>query len=138
MATTKRRKAKRAAASVNVPEFLTEDEFRKGLSELSGDYALLAKLAFGTGLRLMELLRLRVKDLDFGNGLVMVRRGKGDKDRVVLDRPRVLFGPDTGGLLSSVREDVLADELIRCRRDAPTIQTATKCRLRQWFRFDII
>lgn len=76
-------KAKRSTVSTNVPDFLTVDEFKAVLSHLNGDYALLARLAFGTGMRLMELLRLRVKDLDFGNGLVLVRRGKGEKDRTV-------------------------------------------------------
>lgn len=76
-------KAKRATVSINVPEFLTEDEFRAVRSKLTGDYELLAALGFGAGLRLMELLRLRVKDIDFGNGLILVRRGKGEKDRVV-------------------------------------------------------
>jgi integrase len=44
----------------------------------------MAKLLYGAGLRLMELLRLRVKDLDFDAGLVIVRCGKGDKDRTTL------------------------------------------------------
>jgi len=76
-------KAGRATAPSNVPSFLTKDELREVLKHLSGDYALLTRLGYGTGLRLMELLRLRVKDVDFGNGLIFVRRGKGDKDRLV-------------------------------------------------------
>jgi integron integrase len=75
--------AKRAKVSANVPEFVTADEFKLLVRELSGDYRLLALIAFGTGLRLMELLRLRVKDVDFGAGLLVVRDGKGGKDRVV-------------------------------------------------------
>jgi integron integrase len=76
-------KAERAKVSSNVPEFVTADEFKQVVRHLTGDYRTLALLAFGTGLRLMELLRLRVKDVDFGAGLLIVRDGKGGKDRVV-------------------------------------------------------
>ena len=49
---------------------------------LSGDKWLIAMLLYGGGLRLLEVLRLRVKDLDFERGEITVREGKGDKDRV--------------------------------------------------------
>ena len=49
--------------------------------QLKGEQWLIAVLMYGTGMRLMECLRLRVKDLDFGLGEVMIREGKGDKDR---------------------------------------------------------
>lgn len=75
--------AKRAKVSEHLPEWLTRDELRLLFAELSGDWLLLAKLGYGTGLRLMELLRLRIKDLDFGNGMISVRDGKGAKDRLV-------------------------------------------------------
>ena len=54
------------------------------LSALPGDMALLARLLYGTGMRLMEGLRWRVKDVDFDRGVVVVRQAKGDKDRVVM------------------------------------------------------
>lgn len=76
-------KATRAKVSANVPEFVTSDEFKLVSAQLQGDSKLLALLAFGTGLRLMELLRLRVKDIDFGAGFVIVHDGKGGKNRVV-------------------------------------------------------
>lgn len=76
-------KAERAKVSAKVPEFVTADEFNMVCANLSGDSKLLALLAFGTGLRLMELLRLRIKDIDFGAGLVVVHDGKGGKNRVV-------------------------------------------------------
>jgi integrase len=47
-------------------------------------YGLMARLMYGTGLRLMECCRLRVKDVDLARGLIVVRQGKGDKDRVVM------------------------------------------------------
>lgn len=70
----------RAKTSQHVPEWLTKDEMQSLMKELDGDWLLLTKLGYGTGLRLMELLRLRVKDIDFGNGFVVVRDGKGGKD----------------------------------------------------------
>lgn len=75
--------ATRAKTSPNVPEFYTPEEVTLILQQLSEEFLLLAQLAYGTGMRLMELLRLRIKDVDFGNGLIIVRRGKGDKDRIV-------------------------------------------------------
>jgi integrase len=61
------------------------DGFALGLdASCNGTYWLLAKILYGSGLRLGELVRLRVKDLDFDAGLVVVRSGKGDKDRTTL------------------------------------------------------
>jgi integron integrase len=51
---------------------------------LEGDVRLAARLLYGTGMRLMEGLRLRVKDVDFDRNAIVVRQGKGDKDRVVM------------------------------------------------------
>jgi integron integrase len=52
------------------------------LARLEGVYALLAGMAYGTGMRLMECLRLRVKDIDFAGNAIIVREGKGAKDRI--------------------------------------------------------
>lgn len=76
-------KAERAIRKANVPEILTKDEMMAVCSHLSGDWLLLTQLGYGTGLRLMELLRLRMNDFDFGNGLITVHDGKGGKNRVV-------------------------------------------------------
>jgi len=76
-------KAERATRVANVPEILTKDEILALCGHLSGDWLLLTKLGYGTGLRLMELLRLRVKDIDFSGGLITVHDGKGRKNRVV-------------------------------------------------------
>ena len=46
-----------------------------------GEQRLIAVLMYGTGMRLLECLRLRVKDIDFGSGEIIIREGKGDKDR---------------------------------------------------------
>jgi len=54
------------------------------LGQLSGTQGLIARLLYGTGMRLLEGLRLRVKDVDFARGQIIVRGGKGDKDRVTM------------------------------------------------------
>lgn len=76
-------KAERARREPKLPEWLTKDECRKLFAALNGESKLLAQLAYGTGLRLMELLRLRIRDLDFNNGVLSVYRGKGNKNRIV-------------------------------------------------------
>jgi integrase len=63
---------------------LTRDEVRAVLLQLEGTPWLMASLLYGSGLRLMECLRLRVKDVDFGQNHILVRDGKGQKDRVTL------------------------------------------------------
>lgn len=73
----------RARRPPRVPVVLTRDEVRALLAQLVGTTALMARLMYGTGMRLMECMRLRVGDVDFGNRLVVVRDGKGGKDRVV-------------------------------------------------------
>src|SRR6516225_5057975 len=73
--------AVRADRPVRVPVVLTPDEVKRVLSAMSGDPQLAAKLLYGSGLRLLEALRLRVKDLDFEMKQLTVRDGKGAKDR---------------------------------------------------------
>ncbi len=71
----------RARRPARVPVVLTRAEADLVLSGMSGAYRLMAGLLYGSGLRLMECVRLRVKDLDFGYRQVTVRDGKGEKDR---------------------------------------------------------
>ncbi len=70
-----------AKKSSHVPVVLTKDEVKRILGHLDGTNRLIAGLLYGAGLRLTEALRLRVKDLDFGFRQVVVRDGKGGKDR---------------------------------------------------------
>jgi integron integrase len=72
----------RARRPKRLPVVLTVDEVSRVMSQLTGDKWLVAMLLYGGGLRLLEALRLRVKDLDFERGEITVREGKGDKDRV--------------------------------------------------------
>lgn len=67
-----------------LPMVLTRIEVNQVLSRMEGVSALLCRLLYGTGMRLMEGIRLRVKDLDFSHQVVIVRDGKGGKDRVVM------------------------------------------------------
>mgnify|MGYP003383485174 CR=1 FL=1 len=67
-----------------IPTVLTRDEVANLLVQMEGTTALLARLLYGTGMRLMEGLRLRVKDVDFDRHAIVVREAKGNKDRVVM------------------------------------------------------
>lgn len=67
-----------------LPVVLTVDEVARVLGALPEEHQLLAALLYGAGLRLLEGLQLRVKDLDFGHRALIVRQGKGGKDRVVM------------------------------------------------------
>lgn len=72
----------RAKRPERLPVVMTREEVNAVLSRLSGREWLLACLMYGAGLRVMESLRLRVKDIDFGMNQIVVRDGKGQKDRV--------------------------------------------------------
>lgn len=74
----------RAKASMNLPVVMEPHEVEAVIAHLQEPYAMMAKLMYGAGLRLLELCRLRVKDLDFDQSTVIVRQGKGRKDRVTV------------------------------------------------------
>ncbi len=106
---------KRAAAHRRVPVILSRDECKRVFFQLAGTHRLMARLAYGSGLRLLELLRLRIQDLDFERGKVIVHAGKGDKDRVTvlpqvlmpelkehIDRLRGLFAEDRAAGVAGV------------------------------------
>src|SRR5690348_5296537 len=71
----------RAKRSQRVPTVLSRDEITRVLARMDGRAWLLASLLYGTGMRLMEALRLRIKDVDFGRNEIIIRDGKGGKDR---------------------------------------------------------
>jgi integron integrase len=82
----------RAKRPVRVPTVLSRDEVARLLAAMRGTKWLMASLLYGSGLRLRECLKLRVKDIDFGYRQVLVRDGKGAKDRVTM-LPEALSGP---------------------------------------------
>jgi integron integrase len=74
----------RAKPSKTLPVVMTRAEVQMVLAHLSGTNLLLASLLYGSGLRLMEVLRLRVKDIDFSLNQITVHEGKGARDRVTM------------------------------------------------------
>lgn len=74
----------RAKRPARVPVVLSRQEVDRLFLHLNGTHLLMARLLYGTGMRLMECLRLRVKDVDFDRGEIVVRAGKGAKDRVTI------------------------------------------------------
>jgi integron integrase len=100
----------RAKPSKHLPVVLTPAEVRAVLDRMDGVYGLMARLLYGTGMRLMECVRLRVKDVDFGRNEILIRDGKGAKDRVTM-LPAALAGPLTDHLARRriIYEDDLRD-----------------------------
>jgi len=76
--------ALRAKESRHIPAVLTREEVRQVIAQLSGVYQLQARLLYGSGLRLLECLRLRVKDIDFQRRAITVRDTKGNEDRITM------------------------------------------------------
>jgi integrase len=74
----------RARRSVRLPVVMTRDEVRAVLARMRGSPKLVSLLLYGSGLGLMEALRLRVKDIDLGMNQITVSGGKGDRDRVTM------------------------------------------------------
>lgn len=91
----------RASRPRRLPTVFTPDEARRVLNAMDGVPRLAAALLYGSGLRLSEALRLRIKDLDFEDALITVREGKGGKDRRTM-LPRTLVEP-LGDHLGRVR-----------------------------------
>jgi integron integrase len=75
-----------------VPTVLSKEEAKKVIANMSGIYKLMTQIMYGSGLRLMEVIRLRIKDLDFANRQIIVRDGKGENDRITMF-PDVLLEP---------------------------------------------
>jgi len=74
----------RAKQQKKIPVVFSPAEAKSVLANMSGVNKLMASLLYGTGMRLMECIRLRVKDVDFSNNRIIVRDGKGNKDRVTI------------------------------------------------------
>lgn len=84
--------AARSRKPKRLPTVLSRDEVARLLGALEGTNQLMAKLLYGGGLRLLEVVRLRVLDLDFANRQLAIRDGKGNKDRSTL-LPEVIHAP---------------------------------------------
>src|SRR5215207_4635843 len=75
-----------------VPTVLSRQEAKKVIANMDGIYKLMTQIMYGSGLRLMEAMRLRVKDLDFANRQIIIRDGKGENDRITMF-PDLLLEP---------------------------------------------
>lgn len=95
------RRVLRSTSPTRLPAVLSRGEVRAVLGELDGTTRLIALLLYGAGLRLLECLTLRMKDLDFARGEIRVRRGKGGKDRVTM--------------LPAIARPALEEHLVRVR-----------------------
>jgi integron integrase len=120
----------RAKRPQRMPVVLTRDEVHAVLDRMSGVYGLMARLLYGTGMRLMECVPLRVKDVDFARGEILIRDGKGAKDRVTmlpqslasplqshLQQRRALFDDDSKSSKASV---YMPDALARKYPNSPS------------------
>ena len=81
----------KAKTTGNLPTVMSKAEVARVLSQMSGVHQIQANLLYGCGLRISECVRLRVKDLDFGQNQVIVRSGKGMKDRSVMFPEQLKF-----------------------------------------------
>jgi integrase len=93
-----------------LPVVLTREEIRAALERLNGVPRLIALLLYGSGLRVLECARLRVRDIDFASNQIVVRAGKGDRDCVTTLPAAVK--PDLARHLESVRRQYKRD--LRC------------------------
>lgn len=109
-------KLERAKRNRPLPVVLTVEEVRRVFQSLDGLPRLMAELVYGTGLRVMECVSLRVLDIDFGMKRIVVRSGKGGKDRVTL-LPENLAEPLQQHLLKRASQH--QDERLRGRGFAP-------------------
>lgn len=82
----------RARTPQRLPFVIGRDDVARVLNHTEGDHQIIVRLLYGTGLRLLECLRLRIKDIDFDYQQIMVRSGKGDKDRITV-LPESLIAP---------------------------------------------
>lgn len=113
----------RAKRPKRVPTVLSQDEARSLLAHMEGRPQLLASLLYGTGMRLMECLRLRVKDVDFARNEITIRGGKGAKDRHTV-LPKSLVEP--------LQREIERADAACCRsgcrvwRSVPAVRTGTQ------------
>jgi site-specific recombinase XerD len=122
--------AVRADRKINVPVVMSRDEVAAVLSPMDGTTHVVAKLLYGSGLRIMDAVRLRVKDIDYQMKQLTVRSGKGDKDRFTtfpvtlmpllqnhLAGVKTLHQQDLArGVWGGVPPSCAAPETVRCRQ----------------------
>jgi integrase len=115
-----------------LPVVLSADEVRRIFRFMDGEHLLMAQLLYGTGLRLMEAMRLRVKDIDFTRNTIIVREAKGNKDRAVMLPKTRRFSAASSARLN-VRASPNRQRRIRCatvlrRICCNSVTTSAPCR----------
>jgi integron integrase len=100
----------RAKRTSHVPVVLSRQEVDAVLDRVNGTHGLMLRLIYATGMRLMECVRLRIKDVDFANSQIVIRDGKGAKDRVTVLPERLI--PALKNQIRAVREVHEADLLL--------------------------
>ncbi|MCJ8347520.1 integron integrase, partial [bacterium] len=100
---------KRAKKPAKLPVVFSVNEMKSIISHMTGEHLLASRLLYGSGLRLMECIRLRITDIDFEYKRVCVRRGKGDKDRyTILPDSVIPFLQDQIERVQNIHEQDLA------------------------------
>ncbi|HEU4577337.1 MAG TPA: tyrosine-type recombinase/integrase [Polyangiaceae bacterium] len=101
-----------AKRPVRLPVVLSRAEVKVVFEQLSGPWHLMASLLYGSGLRLLECLSLRVKDIDFSGQQILARRAKGQKDRVTL-LPQCAVEPLRAHLVRDLRTTMIYTHVLR-------------------------
>jgi integron integrase len=116
--------AMRAKRTRRLPVVLSREEVKRLLGRMTGQHWLIASLLYGSGLRLMEAMRLRVQDVDFERRQITVRLGKGNKDRVV---------PMPGAIVGELQRHLAAAERLHQQDRAGKIPTSMEPSLARKF-----
>src|SRR5207244_23085 len=111
-----------------VPVVLTREEVRAVLGRMQGTTRLVALLLYGSGLRLLEALTLRVKDIDFGRGEIVVRRGEGGRGRVTRPPPGARRGHGRGRGCRTAARTAPAEQMRAPRARAGRVAPSGRCR----------
>ena len=109
----------KAKAPMHLPVVLTPEEVSRVLTRLQGTHRLIGRLLYGTGLRIMEALRLRTKDVEFSRREILVRDGKGSKDRVTM-LPQLIAAP--------LRRHLVAVQMLH-QEDLKAVSALSGCRM---------
>ncbi len=102
--------AVKAKERKRLPVVFTKEEIEKIFNKMDKEYNLMAKLIYGCGLRLSECITLRVKDINFGKNILIIRAGKGDKDRVTVLPEKII--PELKEHIENIRQIYQKDRKI--------------------------